>query len=110
MAWKSAKLPAEMRPSYVLASTPRPAKPRCSVPPKRWPRKAGPPEQETHGGEGQALGGDGEDVLGPNQAAVEEEEPGDAHQQNQGGTDEDPGVVARGDGGGSDRNEHSAFL
>ena len=69
---------------------------------------AGPPEQEAHGRERDALGRDGEDVLGSDQATVEHEEPRDAHQQNQGGTDQHPSVVSCSDGGGGDRNEHSA--
>ena len=41
-----------------------------------------PPQQQAHRGEGDTLGGDGEDVLGADEAAVKQEEPRDAHQQN----------------------------
>ena len=51
---------------------------------------------------------DREHVLAADQPAVEKEEPRDAHHQDQGGADEDPGVVAGG-GSGDGRNEHHAF-
>ena len=68
----------------------------------------GPPHQEAERGEGEALRGDGEHVLAADKAAVEEEEPRDAHHQHEGGADENPGVVAGG-GSGDGRNEHNAF-
>ena len=66
-----------------------------------------PPHEDAHGGEGEALGRDGEHVLAADQAAVEKEETRDAHHQDQGGADQDPDVIG-GVRRGSGRNKHVA--
>ena len=67
-----------------------------------------PPHQDTHRGQSQALGGDGEHILTTNPAAVEQEEAWDAHHQDERGTHEDPGVITGGRSR-SGRNKHNAF-
>jgi hypothetical protein len=60
----------------------------------------GPPEDGHHAGQAEALRDDGEHVLGANEAAVEEKEAGERHEEHQGGADHDEGVVARAGGSG----------
>jgi len=55
----------------------------------------GPPEDGHHPRDAEALGDDGQDVLGTNQAAVEQEQARKGHEENQGRADHHEAVVAR---------------
>jgi len=54
----------------------------------------GPPEDGDQGCDAEALGEDGKNILAPDQAAVEEGEAGQCHEEDQGGADHHPAVVA----------------
>ena len=59
-----------------------------------------PPHKNAQSRQGETLGCDGEYVAGADESAIEEEQPGDAHQEDEGRADEDPDIIARLDGRG----------